>query len=185
MNNYSNMNYYIPNDFSYADPMNITKDLNSMLEQQINMSMNNKDFPNTVKEQVNPKNNFKFNVCNYNQKATPNDLYDAYNGFIRGNMFPELYNQYKISRPYEVDPNNEEGQLLTYINAYSFAAHELNLYLDNHPDDEQMISLFKQFTKESENAKEEYAKKFGPLVVDQSETYPWAWNKAPWPWENR
>ena len=47
---------------------------------------------------VNPFNNMNFNKCMYTPQANPSQLYQAYDGFIRGNMFPDLYNQYKINK---------------------------------------------------------------------------------------
>ncbi|MBQ9011858.1 MAG: spore coat protein CotJB [Bacilli bacterium] len=99
-------------------------------------------------------------------------------------MFPELYNEYKISKPLNIEPVNEQAKLLTYIDAYCFAAHELNLYLDNNPNDRTAIELFNEFTNQKEKFTIEYEQKYGPLFVDASKTYPWAWNESPWPWEN-
>ena len=79
--------------------------------------------------------NMNFNKCGFNGDANPNNLYDVYNGFIRGNMFPDLFNQYKISKPFDVRPMNEQAELLTKVDAYSFAAHDVALYLDTHPND--------------------------------------------------
>ena len=33
---------------------------------------------------------------------------------------------------------------------------------------------------------DEYENKYGPLVLDSNSlnTYPWAWDDKPWPWEN-
>ncbi|MBR2857732.1 spore coat protein CotJB [bacterium] len=100
-------------------------------------------------------------------------------------MFPDLYNTYKISKPFDIRPLNEQAEILTYIDAYCFAAHELNLYLDNNPNDREAIELFKRYTEESNEAIKEYESKYGPLFVDASKTYPWAWNNSPWPWENK
>ena len=88
-----------------------------------------------MKNTVAGANNNNFNKCNYIQQVNPNDLYGAYAGFIRGNMYPDLYNQYKISRPFEIEPMNEQAELLTYVDAYCFGAHDINLYLDTHPND--------------------------------------------------
>ena len=128
--------------------------------------------------------NMTFNMCGFNGITSPDKVFDIYNGFIRGNMFPELYNQYKISKPFEIKPMNEQAELLTKVDAYCFAAHDLNLYLDTHPDDKDMIKLFKELSDDSMRAKMEYENKFGPLFVDSSSSYPWAWNESPWPWEN-
>ena len=94
-----------------------------------------------------------YNKCTYDQKnININDIFDPYTGFIRGNMFPDLYNQYKINKPYEIEPMNEQAQILTTIDALCFSAHDLNLYLDTHPNDRDMIQLFNQYRIQSEQA---------------------------------
>ena len=130
--------------------------------------------------------NLNFNNCNYEQANTQN-LYDAYAGFIRGNMFPDLYNEYKVSKPFNIEPLNEQAEMLTSIDALCFAAHDLNLYLDNFPNDKKMIELFNQYRTQSNKLIEQYEKKFGPLFVnsDANSTCPWAWDNRPWPWENK
>ena len=82
---------------------------------------------------------------------------------------------------------NEQAQMLTYVDAYCFGAHDINLYLDTHPNDRAMIELYNQYRNEYENALAQYEKKFGPITVDSEATlaYPWAWNNLPWPWENK
>lgn len=141
--------------------------------------------PNT-NPNPNPNHNMNFNKCTYTPKERPEDLYEAYEGFIRGNMFPDLYNQYKVSKPFDVEPMNEQAQLLTYVDALSFAAHDINLYLDNFPDDHAMIQLYNHYRTEAERAIKEYENHFGPLYVTSNATYksPWSWNSLPWPWEN-
>ena len=139
------------------------------------------------KENINGYNNNNFNKCNYVQQVKPNQLYDAYAGFIRGNMYPDLYNQYKIARPFDIEPMNEQAQMLTYVDAYTFGAHDIQLYLDTHPNDKDMIELYNKYCEESKNAIKQYEKRFGPLTVDSeaTNTYPWAWKNLPWPWENK
>lgn len=143
--------------------------------------------PVAKKNTLSGVNNNNFNKSNYIQQVAPTDLFDAYAGFIRGNMFPDLYNQYKISRPFDIEPMNEQAQMLTYVDAYCFGAHDINLYLDTHPNDRAMIELYNQYRKEYENALEQYEKRFGPITVDSESTlaYPWSWNNCPWPWENK
>ena len=122
------------------------------------------------------------NVQNNVQKSK---LYDPYDGLIRGNMFKNLYDPYKIKQPYEIKPMNEQAEMLTYIDALCFACVDLNLYLDTHPNDKEMIQLFNKYRSEKENLVKRYENQFGPLTLDSDSlnNYPWAWNDRPWPWE--
>lgn len=168
MNNYSNYN-------DYYNMMNMSSIQNNQNNQ--NNKLNQSNF------QAN--NNYNFNKCTYDQVNVQN-LYDAYAGFIRGNMFPDLYNEYKVTKPFNIEPLNEQAEMLTSIDALCFASHDLNLYLDNFPDDRKMIELFNQYRVQANKMVEEYEKKFGPIFVnsDATNTYPWSWDNRPWPWEN-
>ena len=111
------------------------------------------------------------------------DTYDPYQGFIRGNMFPNLYNQYKISRPYEIQPMNEQAEILTKLNSLEFAAHDINLYLDNFPNDQEMINQSNNLNQQLEEITNNYENKYGPIYVNTINDT-WKWNKMPWPWQN-
>ena len=173
MNNYVNMGGMFPNEFMIAYPEAMP---------QVNMPVHNNELSKRLSKQAGD--NMNFNKCGFDGKTTPNELYDVYNGFIRGNMFPNLFNQYKLSRPYDVKPMNEQAELLTKVDAYAFAVHDINLYLDTHPNDRSMIDLFNQLSADAKAARREYESKYGPLLVNSNEGYPWTWNNMPWPWEN-
>ena len=172
-------NYFNSMGDNYLNGFDINN-LNSF--QNMNNSSDDSKLIKKFKKQAGD--NMTFNMCGYNGDADPGNLYDVYSGFIRGNMFPNLFNNYKLSRPYDVKPMNEQAELLTKVDAYCFAAHDINLYLDTHPNDRDMINLFKSLSSDSKMVIDEYEKKYGPLFVDYSITYPWAWNNSPWPWEN-
>lgn len=131
--------------------------------------------------------NNNYNQPLYNQQSNKqiSNLSDPYIGFISGNMFPDLYNAYKLSSPLEVEPMNEQAELLTYIDALCFATIDLGLYLDLHPNDKNVISLFNKYREQKKQYEREYESKFGPLFLssDAMNTFPWAWNKMPWPWQ--
>ena len=95
------------------------------------------NYYNKTKDYYNYVNN-TYNQPLYNQKQN-DKLFDPYNGFIRGNMFPDLYNGYKLSKPLDITPLNEQADMLTYIDALCFAIIDLNFYLDLHPNDSNMI----------------------------------------------
>ena len=131
--------------------------------------------------------NNNYNQPIYKQDVTKRNNFDPYNGFIRGNMFPELYNTYKLSNPYEITPMNEQAELLTYVDALTFAMIDLNLYLDVNPNDKEALELFNKYRMQNNEYKKQYENKYGPLLLssDTLNTYPWAWNNLPWPWENK
>jgi len=126
-----------------------------------------------------------FNNTNYNNQSD-SKLYDPYNGLIRGNLFKNLYDPYKDKEPYEIKPMNEQARLLTDIDALGFAMIDLNLYLDVFPNDREKINLYNEYRKEKEGLLKEYESKYGPITLnsDSLNSYPWAWNKMPWPWDN-
>ena len=137
--------------------------------------------------------NNNYNQPLYNQQSFNNmnkvnsKLFDPYVGFISGNMFPDLYNAYKLSNPLEIEPMNEQAELLTSIDALCFACIDLNLYLDLYPDDKSAIELFNIYRDEKKNLEKEYESKYGPLFIssDALNTFPWAWDNSPWPWQNK
>ena len=67
--------------------------------------------------------NNNYNQPNYNQNNV--SLYEPYEGFIRGNMFKDLYNKYKTNEPIKIVPKNKQAELLTTIDCYQ----EFLLYL--------------------------------------------------------
>ena len=135
------------------------------------------------------KNNYQQEVNNYNnqynQEMNNMSSFDPYQGFIRGNMFQNLYNSYKLKEPYDIKPMNEQAELLTYIDSLCFACIDLNLYLDVNPNDRLAIDLFNQYRLKKNDLMDEYQNKYGPLLLnsDSLNIYPWAWDDKPWPWE--
>lgn len=138
-----------------------------------------------------PKNyNYQTNMLpNINQQDMGNtrvNTYNPYDGFIRGNMFKNLYDPYKQDRPYQIQPMNEQAEMLTNIDSLGFAMIDLNLYLDVFPNDRSTLELFNQYRNQKNELLKQYEAKFGPIVLssDSLNTYPWAWDDKPWPWEN-
>ena len=75
--------------------------------------------------------------------------------------------------------------LLLKIQELEFAAVDLNLFLDNHPENKNALADFNVITRELMKLKKIYEQEFGPLAnfgCSESE-YPWAWVNEPWPWE--
>lgn len=84
----------------------------------------------------------------------------------------------------------EQKQLLCHINAVSFAAYDVMLFLDTHPDCQEAIDYYCQMMDERKKAMTEYQKKYEPLVAEGACTCgcndngnTWTWATTPWPWE--
>lgn len=122
------------------------------------------------------------NQMNYNNPK----LYNPYEGFIRGNLFPNLYDGYKDYKPFQINPMNEQAEMLTNIDSLGFATIDLDLYLDINPNDQNAIGLFNQYRKEKEELIKNYELKYGPLLLNSEalNSVPWMWNDRPWPWGN-
>jgi len=127
--------------------------------------------------------NNNYNQPMFTENVNSSKIYDPYQGFIRGNMFPSLYNSYGF-KSLDIEPLNEQAKMLTTLDALDFAAHDINLYLDIYPDDRDMINLHRSYSNEAKKMKEKYESKYGPLTPNCNEgKYPWAWNNSPWPWD--
>lgn len=74
--------------------------------------------------------------------------------------------------------------LLKKISTYQFAAHDLQLYLDTHPNDSDTIEKMNRFKAQVKPMVEEFEEKFGPLTKRVENGNNWNWIKAPWPWDN-
>lgn len=147
-----------------------------------NMNLiNNMLVPNDMNNLTNnmPDNNNLNNMINNNQK-----LAGPYDGFIKGNLFNNLYNQYKSYRPTRLSPNNEQAELLLNVDQTTFAAHELKLYLDIYPNDTNMINLYNEYQKIASEQIKAYERKYGPLLADSpSANNSFSWEAYSWPWE--
>lgn len=78
----------------------------------------------------------------------------------------------------------DRKDLLRQIQSYCFAAYDMLLYLDTHPDEKKAFSLFRELVEKSKELKKEYQNKYGPLsafATAQSQSFDWLDN--PWPWE--
>lgn len=110
-------------------------------------------------------------------------LFEPYQGFIRGNMFKNLYDDY--GPVYDINPMNEQAELLTYLDMFEFAMIDIGLYLDVFPNDKEMVNLYNNLKSEKKKILDKYEKDYNSLSLDSDDLnkMPWDWNKNPWPWE--
>ena len=125
------------------------------------------------------------NDMNIDINMNNTNLADPKEGFLRGNLFNNLYEPYKNYKYKILNPTNKKEELLFNILMYKFALKELNLYLDNYPTNNQMLNLYKKYLTEEKKLCDQYEKTYGPLTTDSlnHDNNSWKWIKSPWPWE--
>lgn len=104
--------------------------------------------------------------------------------FRKGNIIKDEYLPYKDYEPKIEIPASKKENLLYRIQAYSFAAHDLNLYLDIHPNDKDVFALYNNYIIKAEELKKEYQNTYGPLYPGASsfKNGTFTWNLAPSVW---
>lgn len=80
---------------------------------------------------------------------------------------------------------SERKKMLNEIGQISFAATELNLYLDTHPFDQMAIDKFQKYNNMRNKLLSEYTQLYGPLILDNQNINcrEWKWATQNWPWE--
>jgi len=79
----------------------------------------------------------------------------------------------------------QKGELIQKITEYSFACLDMNLYLDNHPDDVNAVNMYITLSNKLNSYIASYERKYGALsnFGTSSSKMPSSWIDCPWPWE--
>lgn len=106
--------------------------------------------------------------------------YNSEDALTRGTLFPGLdlpfLNQVNNGNPYAGTPLGE-------LMALDFVFHELNLYLDTHPEDAEAFAYLKEIGELLEEGRRIYVSRYGPLMVEEVTAFDsFRWIEAPWPW---
>ena len=105
--------------------------------------------------------------------------YESDKALTRGTLFPGL------DLPLGNIVNSDTPDVpLSELMALDFAAHDLSLYLDTHPDDMEAFETYKDLLSLAEEGKARYTKLYGPICKsDLAKMSRYTWLSAPWPWE--
>ena len=77
----------------------------------------------------------------------------------------------------------EREILLKKLATYSFAATDLHLYLDTHPNDAATAKKLQEYRMLADEIRNQFEEHFGPLTVSEENGNRWAWIQGPWPWD--
>ncbi len=70
------------------------------------------------------------------------------------------------------------------VQKVNFAAYDLLLYLDTHPEDKKAFKMFRELVEKLNKLKCEYEAQYGPLEAYNSAYQgTFNWLDSPWPWE--
>ncbi len=139
---------------------------------------------NQMIEDLNYQSLMPNNININNNQSQEKNILDTEEGFKRGNMFKNLYDEYKNYKPRKLIANSEREDMLMQIQEYTFATIDLGLYLDTNPNDKKALNLFNEYLKNKKNLVNMYEEKYGPLTLDSNDqNNNWLWNNSPWPWE--
>lgn len=83
-----------------------------------------------------------------------------------------------------ISHSKTRSEMLRDVMEADFAAYDLLLFLDTHPQDKNALSMYADVVKKQEAAKKAYESAYGPLTPDAAAgKKEWAWIQSPWPWE--
>lgn len=104
--------------------------------------------------------------------------YAAEKGLERGTLFPGLdLPLCNIVNTGTADV--PEAELM----ALDFAAHDVSLYLDTHPDDKEAFAVYKELLALAAEGRRTYEERYGPVMVTaQGNCSSYVWAKRPFPW---
>ncbi len=82
--------------------------------------------------------------------------------------------------------SGERAQMLRKVQEAEFAAYDLMLYLDTHPNCQTALTKYKEAVEKSRQYRREFEAAYGPLTAAASSSAaPWQWIKNPWPWNKQ
>ena len=99
------------------------------------------------------------------------DVFESESALRTGTLFPELHKPMNGRCPGCSNCSTCEQQS-------AFAAWDLRLYLNTHPEDQEALALFRRLCDEAEEPN--YATTF---LDDEGCGSCWGWTDGPWPWE--
>lgn len=73
--------------------------------------------------------------------------------------------------------------LLRKIGTCKFAITDIDLFLNTHPGDTEMIRKRDEYKAQLKPLIKSFEEKYGPLTKRAENANTWTWVKDPWPWD--
>ena len=79
---------------------------------------------------------------------------------------------------------DSKREAMKKLMAADFAAYDLQLFLDTHPDDKEAMALYTDAVRKAALARNEYEANYCPVTAASAAgKMPWQWIVSPWTWE--
>lgn len=106
-------------------------------------------------------------------------VYSSGDALSRGTLFPGLDLPFMGHVNTAAAGNTPMAELM----ALGFAADDLGLYLDTHPEDSEAFELYCEYMRLFNVGRKKYVEMYGPLSKsDTVDIGKFTWLKDPWPW---
>ena len=111
------------------------------------------------------------------QSSSPR--YEPDKALYRGTLFPGL------DLPLKNIVNTGTADVpAAELMALDFAAHDLSLYLDTHPDDKEAFQIYRELLELAKVGKKRYEERYGAVCKsDLIRADSYTWLRDPWPWD--
>lgn len=105
--------------------------------------------------------------------------YEASKALSRGTLFPGL------DLPLKNIVNTGTADVpAAELMALDFAAHDLSLYLDTHPDDREAFQIYQELLSLAKEGRKRYEERCGVVSkTDLIRSDSYTWLNDPWPWD--
>ena len=81
----------------------------------------------------------------------------------------------------DINPSNDQTEILTNIDVLEFAMQDLDLYLDLNPNDSKVIELYNYYLKQNKEYFQVYQEKYDSILLDSDalKGNRWSWINSP------
>lgn len=80
----------------------------------------------------------------------------------------------------------KKDSILRQLTVLDFAAVDLQLYLDTHPEDAEALEQYNNVVMQADGLRAQYEEEYGPLFSFRSlGGKEYRWIDEPWPWKNK
>lgn len=118
------------------------------------------------------------------ERASSQKLFTPENALMYGNAVKSEYLPYKNYKVRKLTANNEKEALFLNMIAYENISHDIQLLLDNDPNNKELLKDHMKYCKEYEKTKKRYEERFEAICPcsdnHPDDKYDYLYVQSPW-----